>query len=240
MNGVPMSDRTGDDIRASYDRVAREYATRFSGELAYKPLDRRLLDRFAATVRGLGPVCDLGCGPGHVARYLYERGVPAVGVDLSPVMVEEARRLNPGTDFQVGDLRRLDIEDRSFAGAIAFYSVIHVPRREIGMAFDEIRRVLRPGGQLLLAFHVGDETLHRDEWWGQPVSVDFHFFRTEEVTSLLGSTGFEKVEVIERGPYPEEYPSRRAYISAECPSVGPAGESRFDADRTPDASRSRA
>jgi hypothetical protein len=40
-----------------------------------------------------------------------------------------------------------------------------------------MKRVLRPVGLLLLAFHVGDETLHLDEWWGQPVSVNFFFFR---------------------------------------------------------------
>ena len=59
------------DIQDSYDRVAAEYIKRISGELKHKPLDRQLLDRFAARVQGFGTVCDLGCGPGHVARYLH-------------------------------------------------------------------------------------------------------------------------------------------------------------------------
>jgi SAM-dependent methyltransferase len=210
-----MSDPTGDDLRTSYDRVAHEYARRLADELEHKPLDRRLLDRFAGAVRGVGPACDLGCGPGQVARYLHERGVPVVGVDLSPVMVEEARRRNEGIDFRVGDLRSLEFEEGAFAGVVAFYSLIHVPRPEVGVALGEMWRVLRPGGLLLLAFHVGDETVHRDEWWGEPVSVDFHFYRTAAMVPLVRAAGLDVVDVVERGPFPEvEYPSRRAYIFA--------------------------
>jgi SAM-dependent methyltransferase len=170
-------DQALDDVHASYDRVAAEYALCISGELEHKPLDRQLLDRFAARVQGLGPVCDLGCGPGHVARYLHGRGVPVIGIDLSPVMVEQARRLNPGIEFRQGDMLRLDIDDEAWGGVVAFYSIIHVLRSKIAAALAETKRVLRPGGLLLLAFHVGDETLHLTELWGQAVSVDFHFLR---------------------------------------------------------------
>jgi hypothetical protein len=55
-----------------YDRVAEEYVKRIFEELAHKPLDRALLDRFAEQMRGLGPACDVGCGPGQVARYLHD------------------------------------------------------------------------------------------------------------------------------------------------------------------------
>ena len=93
-----------DDVRASYDRVAAEYAERIAGELDGKPFDRALLDRFAALVRPLGPACDLGCGPGHVAAYLHDRGLDVFGIDLSPAMVDEARRLNPGLRFEAGTM----------------------------------------------------------------------------------------------------------------------------------------
>jgi hypothetical protein len=88
------------DTQTSYDKVAEEYVQRIFDELQHKPLDRELLDRLIVDVQGLGPICDLGCGPGHVARYLHERGADVVGVDLSPGMVEQARRLNPGIPFQ--------------------------------------------------------------------------------------------------------------------------------------------
>ena len=214
-----MTDLAFNDVQDSYDRVAAEYARRIFGELEQKPLDRQLLDRFAERVQGLGPVCDLGCGPAHVARYLHERGVRVTGMDLSALMVEQARRLNPSMDFRQGNLLSLDIEDGAWGGIVAFYSIIHVPRTEIADALAEMRRVLRPGGLLLLAFHVGDETVHLDEWWGQRVSLDFQFLRPEEMADFLRSAGFEVEEIVEREPYPDvEHPSRRAYILAAKPA----------------------
>jgi SAM-dependent methyltransferase len=204
-----------DEVEGSYDRVAGEYALRIFGELEHKPLDRQLLDRFAADVEGLGPVCDLGCGPGHVARYLHDRGVQVTGLDLSPAMVEEARRLNPGIAFRQGNMLALDVEDGAWGGIVAFYSIIHAPRAQVATALAEISRALLPGGLLLLAFHVGGETVHLDEWWGRPVALDFHFFRSDAMACALRSAGFEVEELVEREPYPDvEHPSRRCYIFA--------------------------
>ena len=79
------------DTQSSYDRIADEYARQIYGELAGKPLDRAILDRFAERLRGRGAVCDMGCGPGQIGRYLADRGLPVVGVDLSPAMLSVAR-----------------------------------------------------------------------------------------------------------------------------------------------------
>lgn len=72
------------NVRDSYDSAAEAYAQHLASELDRKPLDRHLLNRFAEEVRGRGLVADIGCGPGHVARYLHDRGVSIVGIDLSP------------------------------------------------------------------------------------------------------------------------------------------------------------
>jgi SAM-dependent methyltransferase len=206
----------------SYDRVADEYARRIYDELQHKPLDRQLLDRFAASVRDIGSACDIGCGPGHVAHYLHEQGVNICGIDLSARMVEEARRLNPGIEFQQGDMLRLDTRDETWAGVAAFYSIIHVPRRDVVRALSELWRVLRPDGLLLLTFHIGDDTIHLDEWWGEKVCVDFFFFRSAEMADYLTSAGFEIEEILEREPYPDvEHQSRRSYIFARRPKARP-------------------
>jgi hypothetical protein len=55
-----------DDVARDYDALAAAYTEHVAGELEGKPFDRELLRRFAARV-GEGGVCDLGCGPGHVA-----------------------------------------------------------------------------------------------------------------------------------------------------------------------------
>ena len=215
-----MVSQTRADVRDSYDRVAGEYARRIAGELAHKPLDRTLLDAFAERVRGAGPVADPGCGPGHVAHYLAGRGVEASGIDLSPRMVERARELHPGVPFGVGDLTALEAADGSWAGAVAYYSLIHLPRPSVAPALAEIARVLRPGAPLFVAFHAGEETRHMDEWWGHPVTLDFVFFTPDEMSGNLRHAGFEVEQVTEREPYPEvEARTRRACITAVKPSA---------------------
>ena len=72
-----------------------------------KPFDGKMLDWLIEKVEGLGPICDLECGPGQVARYLHGRGAEACGIDLSPEMVRQAARLNPGIGFQPGDMLAL-------------------------------------------------------------------------------------------------------------------------------------
>ena len=199
-------------LQGSYDRVAEEYGERISDELQHKPLDRFLLDQLAAWAEGI--VCDMGCGPGHVARYLKDRGADVCGVDLSAGMVEEARRRNPDIPFQQGDMLSLEaVSDEAWGGIAAFYSLIHIPRDRVVLSLRELRRVLRPGGLLLVAFHLGEQMLHLEEWWGHTVSVDFLFFTTKEMRSYMEQAELEIEMLVGRSPYPRvEHPSHRGYL----------------------------
>lgn len=202
--------------REAYDNVAQDYAEHIFGELAGKPLDRALLDHFAERVRRLGLAVDMGCGPGQVARYLKDRGIAVMGVDLSTQMVEVARRLNPGIPFKQGNMLALDEPDGAWGGIAAFYSIIHIPRARVPDALRELKRVLIPGGLLLLAIHRGSETLPPGELWGKPMGADFIFFTAAEMQGYLRQAGFAVEQVIERAPYaPEvEHQSYRVYIFA--------------------------
>jgi ubiquinone/menaquinone biosynthesis C-methylase UbiE len=210
-------------IRESYDRLADEYARRIFSELQHKPLDRQLLNRFAAEIAGRGQVCDMGCGPGHVARYLRDVGATVFGLDIAPRMLAPARQLNPDISFREGNMMALDIPDRTLAGIAAFYAIVNIPKASLPLVFREMRRVLQPGGLLLLAFHTGDEALHEEELWGQSISMDFFLFPPQEIGRSLEAVGFAIEDVIEREPYaPEvEYQNRRAYIFARKPGSLP-------------------
>jgi SAM-dependent methyltransferase len=205
-----------EELAQSYDRVAQAYADRFARELDEKPFDRELLVGLADRLRGRGPVGDLGCGPGHVARFLADHGLDVLGIDLSPAMVEVARRLHGGR-FQVGDLLALDLADSSLAGAVAFYSLIHVRRPEMQRAAAELHRVLAPGGVLLVAVHQGDGELHADEFLGQAASFDASLFQPDELAGLLAGAGLRVDRVTTRPPYAAEYPTTRIYITAVRP-----------------------
>lgn len=204
-------------IRENYDRLAEEYTRHLSDELKGKPLDRELLDRFAAEVGRQGKVCDIGCGPGHVTRYLRDAGVNIFGLDLSSGMVEQARQQNPGISFQVGDMTAIDLPDQSLAGIVAFYAIVNIPEASLSSVFREMWRVLQPKGRLVLSFHIGDEIIRPDALFGQPISMEFFFFQPIDIRRMLEAEGFEIKDVVERGPYsPDvEYQSRRAYIFAQ-------------------------
>ena len=208
------------DTQAGYDAVAREYAERFKDEMDDKPFDRDCLDRLAREVRDLGPICDLGCGPGQIARYLHRKGVKTLGVDLSPKMVAEAHRLNPEIHFHQGDMLSLPDEDNSWGGIAAFYCIIHIPREQIVEALREMKRVLKPNGLLLVTFHIGQEIKHLDEWWEKPVNIDFAFYLPNEMEDWSKEAGFELVETLVREPNPEvEVATQRAYVFARKPSA---------------------
>jgi ubiquinone/menaquinone biosynthesis C-methylase UbiE len=206
-------------IRDSYDRIADEYALRIPGELLHKPFDRELLDRFAAETRA-GTVCDMGCGPGHIAAYLRDAAADVFGLDLSPKMLEQAQRLNPEIPFKQGDMLALDLQDESLAGIAAFYAIVNIPAASLPQVFAEMFRVLQPAGLLLLAFHVGDHILHEKELWGRPISMDFYLLQPDVIREQLAAVGFVVEQILQREPYaPDvEYQSQRAYVFARKPN----------------------
>ncbi|MFI9503095.1 class I SAM-dependent DNA methyltransferase [Nocardia sp. NPDC052566] len=204
--------------RDSYDEIADEYANRFWDELDGKPLDRALLNVFAGAVGADRPAADIGCGPGHIARYLRDRGVPMVGVDLSPRMIDTAATAHPDIEFHVGDMTELPFPDQFWGGIVAFYSIIHVAAADLPAAFGEFYRTLHPGAPLLLSFHMGDEIRHFDDLWGHPVDLDFRFYERPMIESLLQKAGFTISATVERQAYPAEVPTTRAYLLAHRPA----------------------
>lgn len=202
-------------IEKTYDFLAEEYAEEYTNEHEKKPMDREVLLRFSRELAGRGPVWDFGCGPGQTTQYLADLGVAISGMDLSQKLLEQARVLHPGIQFRKGDMLDLDFDNESIAGIVSFYAIVHFTKKQVEKAFQEIFRVLKPGGIFLLAFHVGDETIRLTEYCGKEVDIDFMFFTTDFITRCLHRVGFKRMDVMEREPYPNvEYPSRRAYVFA--------------------------
>ena len=179
-----------------------------------------MLDEFAAACPRGGLVLDVGCGPGQVASYLTDDGVEAAGVDLSPEMIAAARRLSPRIDFSVGDMRRLDRPDASLAGVTAFYSLIHIARADVPQVLTEFRRVLAPGGRLLLAVHGGAGEVHRDEFLDRGVPFDATLFALGELVTLVEAAGFWVDTAHQRAPYEFEHPTPRIYVAAHALPAG--------------------
>jgi ubiquinone/menaquinone biosynthesis C-methylase UbiE len=208
------------NVQTGYDKLSAEYAKEFFNELDNKPLDRQLLKRFAKSMRkATAPICEVGCGPGQITHYLHQQGVENIfGMDLSPGMVAQAQQFNPDIEFRQGDMSALEADDDSWAGIVAFYSIIHIPREDVVSVLQEFKRVLKPGGLLFFTFHIGQNAIFVDNWWEEDVAINFFFFEPDEMKAYLEAAGFEIEDLIIRYPYKDvEHQSKRAYIFARKP-----------------------
>jgi SAM-dependent methyltransferase len=183
-----------DVVRSSYDRVADNYVAMRVGDLQPTPWLRAALAAFAEDVRGLGPVLDVGCGPGTVTAHLHGLGIEVSGVDLSPRMIALARRLHPGLQFGVASATELRLGEGSLGGVLGWWSLFNLPRDVLPGVLATFARSLVPGGQVLLGTHVGDgEVLRTEAYGGVPVSWTTHLWRPEQLAALLADAGLEPV-----------------------------------------------
>jgi ubiquinone/menaquinone biosynthesis C-methylase UbiE len=203
---------------------------RFEHELDDKPFDRAFLDNVATENRRDGWLVDLGSGPGQIGAYLAAKGVRVLNVDLSLEMLRVAANVLREAARLQADMRALPFVDNSVRGAIAFYSLIHIPPTELDGTLAELGRVVAAEGHLAVTFHVtppaeahhgaavvGEAALHIDEMLTEPVDLDFYFYDSEQIAAGLEAAGFEILQCNVRGPYgPEvEAQTRRAYILAQ-------------------------
>jgi len=204
-------------VKKGYDLIAKEYAEHYFHELDEKPFDRRILEWFAAQVPSGEEVYDVGCGPGEITSFLHHLGVDVKGIDISPNMINVARTLTPGCLFMVDNMLNLNMPDESVFGITAFYAIVHFSLKEVNRTLEEFYRVLKPGGNLLFSFHVGDEIISTENFLEKEgAALDFVFFDVDEIRDMAESAGFCFEECMVRYPYVErEYASRRAYIWAK-------------------------
>jgi SAM-dependent methyltransferase len=191
-------------VRESYDTVATAYVERVPPPAEMDPVSRAILAAFAELVRAAdrGPVADLGCGPGRITAHLVDLGVSAFGVDLSPKMVEQARRAFPHLRFSVGSMTSLDIGGGELGGILACYSTYHTPPEWLGVVFAEFHRTLGPGGHLLLGTYHGngEHVRARRGYGGLPVSYESYLLPLDRIVALLEAAGLVVTARLVRPP----------------------------------------
>jgi len=209
-----------DKIERMYDTVAKEYSETFSGEHEKKPKDQAMLRRFSIELGDKEPVWDFGCGPGQTTKYLKDFGIEISGLDLSEKIIAQGRTNHPEIDFRKGNILELEFANDSIGGVVAFYAIVHFTKEQVEIALREVFRVLQPGGLFLFTYHIGEDTICIEEFLGKKIDIDLMFFNKDFIYSCLKRNGFEKIDIIEREPYPGvEYESRRAYVFAKKPSL---------------------
>jgi len=198
--------------RQTYNLVAQKYHDLFYNEMNEKEYDRKLLDSFAAKFNKDSFICDAGCGPsGHIGRYLFEKGIKVVGVDISEKCIELARRNNPEMKFECADIGSMPFDDTSFDGVISYYSIINTPKIYTSRIFNEFRRVLKPGGYLLVAVKVGSTEGYIDDLLGVKTRIYSALFTQEEIVGYFSEAGFLLEFFDKRNPYDFEISNERIF-----------------------------
>ena len=143
-----------DLVRRGYDAISRAYRSDegAANERIAEHTDdyERWVDDLAHLMAPRARVLDLGCGAGVPAtKLLAERNFDVLGVDISAVQIERARKLVPEATFEQADMVTWEHAPASFDAVVSFYALIHVPLQDQRVLFPRIRRWLRPGGYLL-------------------------------------------------------------------------------------------
>ena len=198
--------------RQAYNLAAEKYYGLFHDELEEKEYDRRLLDAFGMKFAPGSLIADAGCGPsGHIGRYLFDKGLRVVGMDISDRCAKMAARLNPEMHFLCGDIARMGVGGESFQGLVSYYSIIHTPKRLIPELFSEFSRVLVPNGYLLVAVKAGSREGFQSELLGIKAEVYFSFFAEHEVRGYFENAGFGIELLHKRNPYDFEINNERIF-----------------------------
>jgi ubiquinone/menaquinone biosynthesis C-methylase UbiE len=216
---VPAEDHVA-AARAVYEASADTYLQFVGTEISAAteaPVDRSLLRAFVDLVNAgtSARVADVGCGPGRVAAFLVTHHVEVVGLDPSPAMLAAARIAHPDIHFEEGQLDDLPIPEASLAGVVCWYSIIYTPPENLGDAFAELARVLRPGGYLLLAFQAGSgEPVLRTNAHGTALSLTSFRHSLSDVAGRLEDGGLSVRATALREPEFDHETTPQAFVIA--------------------------
>ena len=175
-----------DDARRAYGVMAESYIELVRTNEMHND-DLALIDR-RLSIRP-GTVLDAGCGPGHLTAHLRSLEVDAIGLDVVPKFIDHARATYPDGRYELGSMRQLPFPDRSVAGILAWYSLIHVPPDELDDVLAELRRVVRSAGALVAGFFDGDAVAPFDH-----KVTTAYFWPVDEFAARLQRAGFTEVE----------------------------------------------
>lgn len=204
------------DTRAAYSRMAQKYHELFHDEMNQKEFDRIILDSFARYFDEASSLCDAGCGPsGHITRYLYDKGLKILGIDISDRCIGIAGKQNPEMEFKVMDMTCLGLPDKSLDGIVSFYSILHTPKEHQNLIFREFNRVLKKGGKALVVVKKGEDEGYIHEMLGEEVKIYFTNFMENEIEGLFKENGFKINYIVTRQPYEFEIEVPRIYTAAE-------------------------
>lgn len=175
-----------EEVLTAYGSRAHGLAEMLGTRVDPRDPDRGIVEEWAAGVRG--PILDVGSGTGRWAGRLAELGHRVGGLEPAAEFVEIARRAHPGVPFRLGAIADLDEPEDAgrWSGILAWYSLIHMDRREMAAALETLRRALTEDGSVLVSFFTGP----RLEAFDHPVARAYRW-PIRDMADALTAAGFE-------------------------------------------------
>jgi ubiquinone/menaquinone biosynthesis C-methylase UbiE len=174
---------------AAFDNIGHRYDQAFPHKGGQVAAGEWLIGQLARGAR----VLDAGCGTGvPTARQLQEAGFSVTGIDISEVMLALARQNVPGIDLRQLNLTEIGPELGRFDAAVAFFSLLMLPRADIPAALARLHDVLVPGGLLTVGMVEADVDDVPIDFLGLPVRVTG--YPRDELARVVETAGFEVLE----------------------------------------------
>lgn len=179
-----MNEERAHPAAAVFDALGPAYEHAFGGSPAHHDSLRRLLEDLAPGSR----VLDVGSGTGKpTAASLAAAGHHVLGVDVSPVMVDLARRQVPRAEFRHADILETPLQDASFDAVCVYFSLLQMSRAEQSALLHRLARALRPGGHCVVATVPLDVEDVQGVFMGQDVRVTS--FAAADFTTAVRDAG---------------------------------------------------
>lgn len=164
----------------TYDQIAVEFARQTWGIRL-----ERALDSFARYLISPARVLDLGCGPGRDLSLLRQRGVHALGADLSLGMLHAAQ-VRVGGALVCADMRALPCASATFDGIWLCAALLHLPRGDAPRALAEARRILHARRPLYVSVQQGEG----EQWIETRGARLLVYYQPEDLAAIVRAAGF--------------------------------------------------
>lgn len=180
--------KKSDEIRNVYDEIADLYDEVLWNDMPYNDE----IDKFVSLLNGRD-VLDIGCAMGSFTKYVSDKGYNVDGIDISPKLIEIAKRKVPSANFQVMDMLDLKI-DKLYDGIMFINSTIHVEKKDMLDMFKNVSKLLKEDGTLFIILLEGEGEMYVEEPLKPSIKEFVNFYTKNEIETLFRKSHFSIIE----------------------------------------------
>ena len=177
----------------TWNSIAKVYEDKFMGLSLYN----HTYDYICKTItKPKAKLLDVGCGPGNITKYLLSKrpDLDILGIDITPNMIELAKKNNPSANFSVMDSRNIANLSASFDGVVGGFCIPYLSQGECNAFISDVYNSLNANGLIYLSFVEGDPK-KSDFKTSNMGRVYFYYHKLEDLKEQLIKTKFEHIKV---------------------------------------------